>query len=41
MTLLGSKDELKWKQNEDALVVDFPATKPCEHAFVLKIETTK
>jgi alpha-L-fucosidase len=41
VSLLGAKTDLKWKQSGDALAVDFPASKPCEHAFVLKIETAK
>jgi alpha-L-fucosidase len=38
VTLLGSKEPVKWRQAEDALLVEFPASKPCDHAFVLKIE---
>jgi alpha-L-fucosidase len=36
VTLLGA-GEVKWSQTDDALTVDFPEKKPCEHAFVLKI----
>ena len=38
VTLLGSKEPAKWRQAEEALLVEFPAPKPCHHAFVLKIE---
>ena len=38
VTLLGSKEPTKWEQGDEALRVEFPTTKPCQHAFVLKIE---
>jgi alpha-L-fucosidase len=34
--LLGS-GPLRWSRSKDGLLVDAPAAKPCEHAFVLKI----
>lgn len=36
--LLGSKMKLKWTQTAEELVVKFPAQKPCDFAYVLKIE---
>ena len=38
VSLLGAKEPVKWKQAQDALQVEFPAAKPCDHAFVVKIE---
>jgi len=35
--LLGSKEPVVWSQEEDGLRVSMPATKPCDHAYVLKI----
>ena len=35
--LLGSKQELKWSADGTGLKVTFPKTKPCDHAFTLKI----
>jgi alpha-L-fucosidase len=37
MELLGSRAELRWSRAEDGLTVFFPAEKPCQHAYVLKI----
>ncbi len=37
VTLLGDKDKLDWKQTGDGLVVNLPATKPCDFAYGLKI----
>ncbi len=39
--LLGHNRPLKWTQDEDELNVQFPRTKPCEHAFALKITTVE
>ncbi len=36
--LLGYDGTLTWSHDEDALRVQLPATPPCDHAFVLKIE---
>jgi alpha-L-fucosidase len=36
--MLGIKEALKWKTDNDATVVTFPGTLPCEHAWVLKVE---
>jgi alpha-L-fucosidase len=38
VTLLGAKEPVKWSQADDGLQVEFPAQKPCDHAYVLKIE---
>ena len=39
--LLGHNRPLKWTQDENELNVQFPRTKPCEHAFALKITTVE
>ncbi|WP_297088350.1 alpha-L-fucosidase [uncultured Draconibacterium sp.] len=36
--LIGSAADLKWKQNKNALEIELPETKPCEHAFVFRIK---
>ncbi|MDP8246448.1 MAG: alpha-L-fucosidase [Candidatus Hinthialibacter antarcticus] len=36
--MIGSNERLQWVQDEGSLSVQFPQTKPCEFAFVLKIE---
>ncbi|GAA4237291.1 alpha-L-fucosidase [Postechiella marina] len=38
ISLLGSASKLKWKQNSQSLTVQFPEEKPCNFAYVLKIE---
>ena len=38
ISLIGSKETLSWKQTPDALVVQLPKQKPCDYAYVLKIE---
>jgi alpha-L-fucosidase len=38
VSMLGAPGELTWSQTPDGLVVTPPAEKPCEHAFVFKIE---
>jgi alpha-L-fucosidase len=35
--LLGFKGKLKWTQDEACLKVQMPPTRPCDHAFALKI----
>lgn len=35
--LLGSQAPVDWGREADALIVDLPCDKPCDHAFVLKI----
>ncbi len=37
VSMIGSKEKLRWEQTDKGLVVYFPKEKPCEHAFVLKI----
>jgi len=36
--LLGYKGKLIWVQTEEGLIVEAPQKKPCEYAYVLKIE---
>jgi alpha-L-fucosidase len=38
ITMLGDGKELKWKRTGEGLIVETPDEKPCEHAFVIKIE---
>jgi len=38
VSLLGSKRKIAWTRTADGLVVTLPDTKPCDHAYVLKIE---
>jgi alpha-L-fucosidase len=38
VTLLGSDAPFVWERTDAGLQVRLPAQKPCEHAFVLKIE---
>jgi alpha-L-fucosidase len=38
VTLLGNSGNLTFQRTADGLVVALPANKPCEHAWVLKIE---
>lgn len=37
VTLLGHNDNLKWEPHPDGLTVSFPAKKPCDFAYTLKI----
>jgi len=37
VSMLGVEENLEWKQDEDGLHVTFPKTKPCQHAYSLKI----
>ncbi len=39
VSLLGDERAVTWTQDAAGLHVTMPATRPCEHAFVLKIET--
>jgi len=41
VTMLGDDKPLPWKLEKQGLVVRMPATKPCEHAFVVKIVRKK
>lgn len=36
--MLGVDEDLEWSFSDDGLVVKTPERKPCEHAFVLRIE---
>lgn len=38
VSLLGHEGKLEWKQGTDGLTVQLPAIKPCELAFVLKMD---
>lgn len=38
VSLLGSDTSITWSQNAKGLNIQLPADKPCDHAFVLKIE---
>lgn len=35
--LLGSKDKLTWRRTAAGLEIDLPSTRPCDHAYALKI----
>ncbi|MBE0617438.1 MAG: alpha-L-fucosidase, partial [Proteobacteria bacterium] len=35
--MLGSKDQIQWRQTDDGLVLSVPRGKPCRHAFVYRI----
>lgn len=36
--MLGVQKTLSWKAEEDKIIIKLPSKKPCEHAFVLKLE---
>jgi alpha-L-fucosidase len=38
VSLLGSKQTLNWKQQEDCLMVQFPGDKVCAYVPCLKVE---
>lgn len=38
ISLLGGNEIIIWEQTEEGLVVQFPKEKPCDFAYVLKIE---
>ncbi|VGO22459.1 alpha-L-fucosidase [Pontiella sulfatireligans] len=38
ISLLGSDEKMEWEQTADTLTVKFPKEKPCDFAYVLKIE---
>jgi hypothetical protein len=38
ITMLGDGKELDWKLTQRGLVIETPEKKPCEHAYVIKIE---
>ncbi len=37
VSMIGSKEEVKFAQTAEGLEITFPKVKPCDHAFVLKI----
>jgi alpha-L-fucosidase len=37
VSLLGSLAPLQWRQEPQALTVQLPEERPCEHAWVLKV----
>jgi alpha-L-fucosidase len=39
VSMLGTTDAVKFDQSDDELTVEFPKTKPCDYAYVLKIGT--
>jgi len=39
ITMLGIEEPLVWTKEGERLFINLPSEKPCEHAFVLKIET--
>ena len=41
ITMLGDGAELPWKFTPDALVIQTPKNKPCDHAYVFKITRKK
>lgn len=38
ISMLGSQETIQWKQKEEGMLVRFPNVKPCDFAYVLKIE---
>jgi alpha-L-fucosidase len=38
VSLLGNGDDLKWNLTRSGLIVEMPDEKPCDHAYVIKIE---
>jgi len=38
VSLLGHSEDLNWNLTTDGLVVDLPEQRPCDHAYVIKIE---
>lgn len=38
VSLIGHSEKLNFKQTKDNLVITLPAKKPCEHAFVFRID---
>jgi len=41
VTMLGDGAELSWKFTADALVIQTPKNKPCDHAYIFKITRKK
>ena len=40
ITMLGSKEKIKWEQKKDGLTIYFPKKKPCDVAYSFRIEPT-
>ena len=38
VSMLGIDGTLDWQVNDKGLVIKIPANKPCDHAYVFKIE---
>lgn len=38
ISMLGSDESLKWQESPNVLEVTFPKLKPCDYAYVLKID---
>ncbi|MCY2953081.1 MAG: alpha-L-fucosidase [Planctomycetota bacterium] len=38
VSMLGSKDEVKWRQSDDGLTLSVPREKPCRYASVYRID---
>jgi alpha-L-fucosidase len=41
VSMLGSKDEVKWHQTDDGLTLSVPREEPCRYAFVYRIDFEK
>jgi hypothetical protein len=41
ITMLGDGKELKWEMTKEGLRIETPKKKPCDYAFVFKIERKK
>ncbi|MCI4444461.1 MAG: alpha-L-fucosidase [Candidatus Aminicenantes bacterium] len=37
VSILGSKEEVRWQRDDEGLILSSPEEKPCEYAFVYKI----
>jgi alpha-L-fucosidase len=38
VSLLGHEGTLRWERDREGLKVTMPGAKPCDHAFVLKVQ---
>ena len=41
ISMLGVDGELDWEVDDEGLKIKTPSSKPCEHAFVFKIEKSR
>ena len=39
VTLLGHSGTIDWKRDRAGLTITTPSTKPCDHAFVFRLDT--